>query len=98
MSDAASHWDPRPLDTAGLSLPHELLELVELLAENAHDNWGRQRIGEGWRYGPARDDTLLTHPGLVPYDQLPDFEKEYDRRLAVETLKAIMMLGYRVLR
>jgi hypothetical protein len=91
------HWDPNPIDTVNISLPEELLELIEFLAENAHDNWGRQRISEGWKYGPVRDEKLLTHPSLVPYPELPESEKEYDRVLAMETLKVIMKLGYRIL-
>ena len=54
------------------------------------------RLAEGWSWGPARDDLAKTHPGLVPYAQLPDAEKDYDRATAMETLKAIMALGYRI--
>ena len=97
VSNGHKPWDPNPIDTVNVSLPDELLELIELLAENAHDNWGRQRMSEGWHYGPARDDDMLTHPSLLPYAELPDSEKEYDRRLAIETLKVIVKLGYRIL-
>jgi hypothetical protein len=93
---STSGWDPDPIDTGSVSLPDELVDLIELLAQNAHDNWGRQRIDDGWRYGPVRDDAALTHPLLVPYPELPDSEKEYDRRLATETLKVIATLGYRI--
>jgi hypothetical protein len=93
---ATAQWDPEPIDTGGVALPDGLVELVELLAQNAHDNWGRQRITDGWRYGPSRDDDALTHPLLVPYPELPESEKEYDRWLAIETLKVIVKLGYRI--
>jgi ryanodine receptor 2 len=33
---------------------------------------------------------------LVPYQQLPESEKTYDRLAAMETLKAILALGYRI--
>jgi adenylate cyclase len=68
--------------------------LMERLAENAHDVWAAQRIGQGWTYGPNRDDANKKHPCLVPYADLPENEKEYDRKAAGETLKAILKLGY----
>jgi hypothetical protein len=51
---------------------------------------------QGWRHGPACDDVAKTHPDLVPYEDLPESEKQYDRTTAVETLKAIVALGYRI--
>lgn len=47
-------------------------------------------------YGPARNDELKQHPGLVPYDELSESEKEYDRVTAMEALKAIYALGYKI--
>lgn len=88
-------YRPDPIDTSNIALPPELLELTERLAENAHDVWARQRIAEGWTYGPQRDDMAKKHPDLVPYGELPESEKEYDRSAAMETLKAIVALGYR---
>jgi ryanodine receptor 2 len=91
-------YEPRPIDTAGVALTPDVLELIERLAEHNHDVWARQRIADGWAYGPQRDDARKRHPCLVPYDRLPDAEKQYDRNAAVETLKAILALGYRVVR
>lgn len=71
-------------------------ELVERLAENTHDIYVRQRLADGWRYGPERNDAKKENPTLVPYQELPESEKEYDRQMAVETLKAIIALGYRI--
>jgi hypothetical protein len=72
------------------------LELTERLAENAHDIWAQQRLTEGWTYGPERNDKQKNHPCLIPYADLPDSEKQYDRNAALETLKAIVALGYRI--
>ena len=63
---------------------------------DGHDVWARQRLTDGWRYGPRRDDAAKKHPGLIPYDQLSEAEKEYDRQTALETLKAISAFGYRI--
>lgn len=89
-------YEPRPVDTSGVELPPELLALTERLAEHAHDVWARQRLADGWRYGPKRDDARREHPSLIPYDQLSEAEKVYDRNAALETLKLIVALGYRI--
>ena len=89
-------YEPQPIDTSSVSLTPEVLDLRELLAENAHDHWALQRMADGWTYGPQRDDDQKRHPCLVPYEELPESEKEYDRNAAIETLKAILALGYRI--
>jgi ryanodine receptor 2 len=89
-------YTPETIDTSHISLGSPLEELVERLARNNHDHWARKRIEEGWRYGATRNDNEKEHPDLVPYDQLPESEKEYDRKTVVEALKAIIALGYEV--
>ena len=87
---------PTPIDTSDVELSEELLQLVELLAENTHDNWAAGRIAEDWTYGPERNDELKQNPCLVPYNELPESEKEYDRVTSMETLKAIQQLGWTI--
>lgn len=89
-------YEPRPRDTSGVRLPNDVAELTELLAKNTHENWARRRLEEGWRFGPRRDDAKKLHPLLVPYEQLPESEKEYDRQTAIETIKTILALGFRI--
>ena len=89
-------YEPGPIDTSKVELSEELLQLTEQLAENAHDNWARRRLSEGWTWGPVRDDAAKKHPDLVPYGDLSEAEKHYDRDTAMETLKAIVALGYRI--
>lgn len=89
-------YTPAPLDTRNIELPKELNELIEEMARNVHDVWAQGRIAEGWTYGEERDDKLKTHPCLVPYDALPDAEREYDRQTAVQTLKLILKLGFKI--
>jgi RyR domain len=91
-------YEPQPINTSGVGLGAEVRELTELLARNAHDNWARQRVADGWRFGPERNDQKKEHPCLIPYDELPEAEKEYDRKVATETLKAILALGYRIVK
>jgi hypothetical protein len=91
-------YRPRPVDTRQVILPPEIEELRELLAKNTHEVWARTRIEQGWTYGPTRDDASKKHPCLVPYEELPEAEKEYDRQTALETLRLILALGYRIQR
>lgn len=87
---------PKPIDTSNITLSPEIEEIRELLAKNAHDIWASLRIEDGWIFGPTRNDNNKEHPCLVPYEQLPESEKEYDRNTAMETLKAIYSLGYQI--
>lgn len=89
-------YQPNPIDTNGITLPEDLLMLTEKIAENVHENWSACRIAEGWTYGLCRNDDEKTTPCLVPYSDLPEVEKEYDRVTALQTLKTIVALGYTI--
>ena len=89
-------YKPKPVDTSKVVLPEDLNALVELIAKNVHEVWAEERIKEGWTYGPVRDDIKKTTPCLVPYEELPENEKEYDRKTAFETLKLVVKLGYKI--
>ena len=89
-------YRPNPIDTSDVILSEELLELTEKLAENTHDVWAKGRVRQGWSYGPERDDTKKETPCLVPYSELPDSEKAYDRDTALEVLRLIIKLGYTI--
>lgn len=89
-------YTPKPIDTDGVELSEELIDLTEKIAENVHDVWAQGRIKEGWTYGEKRDDVKKQTPCLVPYDQLPENEKEYDRHTAMSTIKLIVSLGYKI--
>ena len=89
-------YKPYPADTQGVELPKELQPLIEEMAKNVHEVWAKNRISEGWTYGPVRDDVNKKHPCLVPYEELPESEKEYDRATSQETLKLILKLGFEI--
>lgn len=91
-------YKPRPIDTSTLRLSPEITELTELLAKNAHENWAAQRIAEGWSYGSYRNDEKKEHPCLIEYEKLSEYEKNYDRITAMETLKVILSLGYQIIK
>ncbi len=89
-------YKPEPADTSDIVLPESLEDLAELLAENVHEVWAQNREREGWSYGESRSLSDKLTPCLVPYSELSETEKDYDRRTASETLKFIMKLGYRI--
>ena len=92
----AKTYHPKLLDLKHVELPNGFDELREAIAENAHDRWALERQSEGWTYGPKRDDSKLETPDMVPYAQLPESEKQYDRVMAEDTLKLLTALGYKI--
>lgn len=92
-----NRYKPDPKDTGDIVLPPAIMTLAEKMAENTHDVWAKQRMDEGWTYGPERNDREKEHPCLIPYRELPESEKEYDRRASMETLKFILAEGYRII-
>ena len=98
IEEKAGNYRPHPVDVSDVRLGDDLTELSEFLAENVHEVWSAQRLAEGWRYGEKRDDEARLHPGLVPYSELDDKEKEYDRLTALNTLRLVVKLGFRISR
>ena len=93
-SNSMKTYTPKPIDLSDVELTEDLNELREAIAENAHEIWAENRQAEGWTFGPQRDDRLKQTPDMVPYSQLPEGEKEYDREMAMKTIKLLKKLGY----
>ena len=91
-----NNYTPQPIDTKDIVLPEELNELAEMIAKNVHEVWSAGRMKDGWTYGEQRNDAEMRHPCLVPYEELSDDEKEYDRNTSQETIKLILKLGYKI--
>lgn len=89
---------PNPIDTSDIALPEELSALAEQIAENVHEVWAAERIAQGWTYGDKRDDFRKTTPCLVPYSELPENEKRFDRLTEIATLKLLLKMGYKITR
>ena len=96
MKENKLDYIPEPIDLSLVDLPESLIQLSERIAENVHEVWAKARIDEGWTYGEKRDDIHKKHPCLVPYDELPEEEKEYDRNTAMNTIKMVKKLGFRI--
>ena len=92
------NYVPKPIDLSDVVLTDDLNELREAIAENAHEVWAVERQNQGWSYGPQRDDATKQTPCMVPYSQLPDSEKKFDREMAMNTLKLVKKLGYDIIK
>ncbi|MBQ4264885.1 MAG: Ryanodine receptor Ryr [Clostridia bacterium] len=91
-------YTPNPIDTSHVPFPPELNDILEVIAKSVHDTWAQQRIRDGWRWGPFKDDREKTTPLLVPYEDLPYEEQEYDRITARQTILQLLSNGYRIVR
>ena len=87
---------PNPVDTTDVKLPMELESLVEEMAKNVHEVWAQTRISQGWSFGEERNDAAKKHPCLVPYEELSEEEKTYDRNTSVQTLKLTLKFGFKI--
>ena len=93
-----NNYIPQPIDTKDVKLPDELILLAEEIAKNVHEVWAEGRMKDGWRYGEKRNDVGKRHPCLMPYEELTEKEREFDRNTSQETLKMIIKLGFKIVR
>lgn len=89
-------YEPYPICLDDVTLDDDLTELQEAIAENAHEIWAKARTDQGWSYGIERNDQKKETPDMVPYCNLPDSEKLYDREMAMQTLKLVKKLGFEI--
>ena len=89
-------YEPYPISLDDVQLDDDLTELQEAIAENAHEIWAKARTDQGWTYGPERNDQKKETPDMVPYCNLPESEKLYDREMAMQTLKLVKKLGFEI--
>ena len=91
-------YDPSPIGLDDVVLSDDLTELQEAIAENAHEIWAKNRRDQGWSYGPERNDQKKETPDMIPYCNLPETEKLYDREMAMQTLKLVKKLGFEIVK
>lgn len=53
----------------------------------SHDNWMREKVEQGWVWGPVKDPERKEHPCIVPYEALPE-QQRYKDHLFVTIVKA----------
>ena len=92
--DEEGNYVAKPVNLTDVDLPEEVLALTEYIAENAHEEWSKKRLEEGWIYGVKSDKEKLVSPDLIPYCELLDKEKQYDRKMAMDTFRLLYKMGY----
>lgn len=94
---------PQPIDVSGVSLSPDLLQLTDTIAENAHNVWAAEKIRKnpGIRYAPLNEDGTEKDGNynhyLLPYSELPEEDKQPDIDMALNTIKLLKRLGYRII-
>jgi len=74
------HWGQAPQwqrDSAINGVVHALTH-PDARPEDSHNNWMAEKIAHGWVYGPVKDPDAKTHPCIVPFDQLPEWQQKKD--------------------
>lgn len=96
MIKSINNYTPKPLNTDDVVLPDELETLTEALSKNVHEVWAAGRIAAGWKYGPVRDEIKKEHPCLIPYEELSEDERSYDRATALSTIRFVLKNGFSI--
>lgn len=73
-------------------------EVLENISQNVHNQWMTRRLADGWKSGSERNDEKKEHPSLIPYEELSDEEKEYDRHTAKTVINYLLNNGYDIIK
>ena len=71
-------------------------ELIERLAEAAHEVWMDGKIRDGWVYAPETDKAQKKHACLIPYSELSEADKQSDRDLVMGIPNILEKAGYTI--
>ncbi|KAI3364144.1 hypothetical protein L3Q82_010961 [Scortum barcoo] len=94
--DAQGNFDPKPINTANISLPEKLEYIANKYAEHSHDKWSSEKVSAGWKHGDSVDEQAKTHPLLKPYKALSEKERETYRWPVRESLKSMLAMGWNI--
>ena len=75
-----SHWDDaeqwqRDSAISGVAFK---LNNPDAKEDAQHNAWMQEKISDGWVYGEVKDAVKKTHPCIVPFEQLPEFQQKKD--------------------
>ncbi|XP_074541844.1 ryanodine receptor 3 isoform X10 [Halichoeres trimaculatus] len=94
--DAQGNFDPKPINTANISLPEKLEYIANKYAEHSHDKWSSEKMSAGWKHGDAVDEQAKSHPLLKPYKALSEKERETYRWPVKESLKSMLAMNWNI--
>ncbi|XP_062422699.1 ryanodine receptor 2 [Pungitius pungitius] len=93
---ASMDFDPKPVDTANVSVPEGLEFVVNKCAEHTHEKWSLDKFANGWVHGEQLCEKTKVHPLLKPYRALAEKEKDAYRWAIKETLKSMLAFGWTI--
>ncbi|XP_029705799.1 ryanodine receptor 3 isoform X16 [Takifugu rubripes] len=94
--DSQGNFDPKPINTANISLPEKLEYITNKYAEHSHDKWSSEKVSAGWKHGESLDEHTKSHPLLKPYKALTEKERETYRWPVRESLKSMLAMGWNI--
>uniref|UniRef100_A0AAQ5Z2K5 Ryanodine receptor 3 n=1 Tax=Amphiprion ocellaris TaxID=80972 RepID=A0AAQ5Z2K5_AMPOC len=94
--DAQGNFDPKPINTANISLPEKFEYIANKYAEHSHDKWSSEKMSAGWKHGDNVDEQAKSHPLLKPYKALSEKERETYRWPVKESLKSMLAMGWNI--
>lgn len=80
----------RILRDKGCSFVNFTQLIIYPLAKQIHDEWSREKIKNGWKWGPVTDKTNKIHRDLVPFEVLATTYPE-DIKYDVDTAREIVI-------
>jgi len=96
LASIGAHVEAAPGSEAVCGFAFTASEL-DMLARREHVRWVDHKLSRGWALGP-RDDARKTHPCLVPYDDLPEAERQKDIDAVLEVPRLLQLAGFRIVR
>ena len=67
------HWQDAPEEMIRSSVKGVVwrMDHPTAPASEQHEEWMRQKLADGWKLGPVKNESQKEHPALIPYEQLP---------------------------
>ncbi|XP_049339322.1 ryanodine receptor 3 isoform X1 [Astyanax mexicanus] len=94
--DTQGNFDPKPINTANISLPEKLEYIANKYAEHCHEKWSSEKFAQGWTAGEKVNEQAKTHPLLKPYKALSEKDRETYRYPVKESLKSMLAMSWNI--
>lgn len=69
---------------------------LERLSIMEHERWMNSKLKAGWKYAPETNKSMKQHSALIPWEDLPEAEKDKDRDLVRAIPRLLTEIGYTV--
>lgn len=74
----SSPWDEAPRWQRDSCIDGVQRAILGDTPKELHESWVHYKKRDGWRYGAIKDEWAKTHPCMVPYEELPEYQKQKD--------------------